>query len=169
MTNLRQVCVNIDQEQEEILEALASAHGIDVPRYLQGLISTHTREAAADKRHSFGREKRVFPRKEVSILGVSCVTFSDTEMRSYPVVIEDISRGGLRISFRATTPDITEKLAFADFFEVVFTVPETTQTVSFYCKRMWANVKDNLSLSGCFEGNHKSAIDLVSRLVLNAN
>lgn len=168
MSQLRQICFDIDREEEASLVNLAYEEGVNVPQYLKMLLSEHIRSAVSTLDRYDAADKRDHPRKDVSILGVSCVRFSDNEMRSYPITIEDISKGGVRISFRTVDPDLADKLAFADYFEVVFTVPETTHTVSFYCKRMWASLQKNLNLAGAFEDANQMSIDLVSRKIIGA-
>lgn len=87
-------------------------------------------------------------------------------MRSYPITVENISEGGVRVSFRSVDPDLADKLAFADYFEVVFTVPDTTHTVSFYCKRTWASMDQSLNMAGAFEDANDMSVDLISRLIV---
>ncbi|QGY39193.1 hypothetical protein GM415_03320 [Pseudodesulfovibrio cashew] len=168
MSEMRRICFDISRDDEKSLEYLATEEGMDVPEYLRSLVSRYLFDLQVGAGSPDFSEKREFPRKQVSILGVSCVRFSDNEMRSYPVIVEDISEGGLRISFRSVDSVLAEKLAFADYFEVVFTVPETTHTVSFYCKRMWASSQTSLNLAGCFEGANDMSVDLVSRMIIEA-
>lgn len=168
MSDVRRMCFDIDGDDLISLEKMASWRDLTLSEYLQDIVSNHLRDAGQKEKLRAAHEKRACPRRQVSILGVSCVKFSDNEMRSYPITVEDISEGGIRISFRSVDTDLVDKLAFADYFEVVFTVPNTTHTVSFYCKRMWASSQSGLNLAGCFEGANESSVDLVSRKIIAA-
>ena len=166
MVTQTQICFDANQDEILALQNLAERKGVEVSAYLKEIISRHLQEKSTVDTRSDTSEKRAYKRKKVSILGVSCVKFSDGEMRSYPIVVEDISKGGIRISFRSVDNALMNKVALADHFEVVFTVPSTTHTVSFYCQRKRADLFDGLNMAGAFEDAHETCIQLISRMIL---
>lgn len=118
-----------------------------------------------DETDDYWHERREHYRKQVLIPAVSCVKVSDSGMHSCPVVIEDISKSGVRISFKSASGEIVEELSMATFFEVVFTIPNSRHTVSVYCKRVRTIVNDRVSMAGVFDCNSQASLDLLSGLV----
>jgi len=162
-----QICIAVNQEESRALQQLAQEKGVEVTDYLRELLSRHLQKSIVFSKILNRPDLRAHRRKKVSILGVSCVRFSDGEMRSYPVVVEDISKGGIRISFRSIDGALMNKIALADHFEVVFTVPSTTRTVSFYCRKRRATRIEGLNLAGSFEDAHETCLNLISKMILD--
>ncbi len=84
------------------------------------------------------------------------------EMRSYPVVVEDISKGGIRISFKSVTQELAQKMEDSSHFEIVFTVPRLSQTVSLYCKRLRYNMDQGVTMVGVYEGDNSAPLSLMN-------
>lgn len=158
------ICFDVDRFNFLLLQEKAKNAGMSIPGVVRDLITTHLGTAKHNTKGA-GHERRVYDRKQVLIPAVSCVKVPDSGMHSCPVVIEDISKSGVRISFKSTTEDIVEQLSRATFFEVVFTIPNSRHTVSIYCKRVRTIVDGTVSMAGMFDCNSQASMDLLSGLV----
>ncbi len=107
-------------------------------------------------------ERRRFPRKLLSVPAVSLVNFIDNETRSYPVVVKDISQSGVRIMFRQAGPFMNERIDKATDFEVVFTLPNTSLTVSLFCKLNRIAMDKYASMIGVFGKESRPTISMMS-------
>lgn len=168
MEKKRQVCFDLNQDDYVALQRMAEVEDVSHVRYAQVILSRHIREYADVKAQLKKGDRRAHPRVSMSIPAVSCVKFSDMEMRSYPVVVEDISKGGLRISFKSVTQELAEALESSAFFEVVFTVPQLSQTVSLYCKRLRCNTEQGISMVGTYEGDNVAPLSLMRPMLEQA-
>lgn len=160
-----QVCFDLNQDDFVALQRMAEVEDVSYTRYAQVVLSRHIREYADAKAQLSKGDRRRYPRVAMSIPAVSCVKFSDTEMRSYPVVVEDISKGGVRISFKSVSQELAEDLKASSFFEVVFTVPQLSQTVSLYCKRLRYNMDQGISMVGTYEGDNDAPLNLMNPIL----
>jgi hypothetical protein len=165
MEDKMQVCFDLNQDDYVALQRMAEVEDVSHTRYAEVVLSRHIREYADAKAQLKKGDRREYPRIAMSIPAVSCVRFSDTEMRSYPVVVEDISKGGLRISFKSVTQKLAEELSNSSFFEVVFTVPQLSQTVSLYCKRLRYNMEQGISMVGTYEGDNVAPLSLMNPML----
>lgn len=161
MSEVVKVCFDMNQESFQALKRMARGEGVDCSELVSGIVEECLRDFTSRDWTAEGKDRRKHPRVDVSIPAISCVKFSDKEMRSYPVVVDDISQGGLRISFKDVSPDMGERLANSSFFEVFFTVPELSQTVSFYCKRLRHKVDRDLTMVGVFEGDNAETVSMM--------
>lgn len=159
------VCFDMEQDEYLALQRMAEVEDVSYTRYAQVVLSRHVREYADAKAQLKKGDRRQFPRIPMSIPAVSCVKFSDMEMRSYPVVVDDISKGGIRISFKTANQELAEKLESSSFFEVVFTVPQLSQTVSLYCKRMRYSLDQGISMVGTYEGDNIAPLSVMSTIL----
>ena len=165
MSDLVKVCFDMNRESFQALKRMAREEGVDCSQYVSQMVEGCLKDFVSRDWTLNGKDRRRHPRVDVSIPAISCVKFSDREMRSYPVVVDDISRGGLRISFRDVSPEIGEKLADSLYFEVFFTVPQLSQTVSFYCKRLRYKVDRDMTMVGVFEGNNSEMASMVDAML----
>jgi len=76
-------------------------------------------------------------------------------------LVDDISQGGLKISFKGVSPSLAEELKSSSHFEVVFTIPQLSQTVSLYCKRLRYNMDQGISMVGIYEGDNDAPLSLM--------
>lgn len=159
------VCFDLDPERFQALERVSRMEGVDCSQYVADLVERYLGELIDMDLASEEEERRQHPRVKVSIPGISCVKFSDREMRSYPVVVDDISQGGVRISFKDISQELAEKLSNSSFFEVFFTLPEQSQTVSFYCRRLRQKVDRDVSVVGLFEGEHPETASIMEAML----
>ena len=165
MSELVKVCFDMNQENFQALKRVARMQGVDCSQYVAGIVEGCLREFTCRDWTMNGKERRQFPRVDVSIPAISCVKFSDREMRSYPVVVDDISQGGVRISFKDIAPELADKLANSSFFEVFFTIPHLSQTVSFYCRRLRHKVDRDVTMVGVFEGNNPETATMMESML----
>jgi hypothetical protein len=138
---------------------------VDCSQYVSSIVEGTLKDFIGRDWSMNGKERRRYHRVDVSLPAISCVKFSDREMRSYPVVVDDISQGGLRISFKDIPPELAEKLATSSFFEVFFTLPHLSQTVSFYCRRLRHKVDRDVSMVGVFEGSNPETASMVDAMM----
>lgn len=155
------ICFDLDHDEFVALQHMAEVEDVSSSRYAQHVLSRHIQEYADAKAQIKKGDRRRHPRIPMATPAVSCVKFSDMEMRSYPVVVEDISKGGLRISFKGISPSLAEELKRSSFFEVVFTIPQLSQTVSLYCKRLRYNMEQGVSMVGVYEGDNNAPLSLM--------
>lgn len=165
MSESVKVCFDMNKENFKALKHIASAQGIECSQYVSNIVEGALKEFISRDRPLKGKERRRYLRVDVSLPAISCVKFSDREMRSYPVIVDDISQGGLRISFKDIPPELAEKLANSSFFEVFFTVPHLSQTVSFYCRRLRHKVDRDLTMVGVFEGSNPEIVSMVDTMM----
>jgi hypothetical protein len=165
MSESVKVCFDINKESFQALSRAARAEGIDCSEYVSSIVEGSLKELIGRDRVRSGEDRRRYHRVDVSLPAISCVKFSDREMRSYPVVVDDISQGGLRISFKDIPADLAEKLATSSFFEVFFTVPHLSQTVSFYCRRLRHTVDRDVSMVGVFESSNPETASMVDAMM----
>lgn len=69
----------------------------------------------------------------------------------------------MRVTFNGVKSEDARRLAEVSYFEVVFTIPETYQTVSFYCKKRWSNHDNGVSMGGGFESVDASLLEMLSK------
>lgn len=155
----------LEREEFHVLRKLAEGNGLDINSCAKNILNRYLSKASKKGQAEGNNDKRVHPRAKVSISGVSCVNISDKELRSYPVVVEDISKGGVRISFKKSSSDLVRKLSKVSSFEIVFTIPHNSQIVSLSCKCLRHYVSENVSMVGTFEGNDDNAITMVDSMV----
>ncbi len=155
----------LEREEFHALRELAEGKGLDINSYAKNILNRYLSKVSKAENVDSYHDKRAHPRAKVSISGVSCVNISDKELRSYPVVVEDISKGGIRISFKKSSSDLVRKLSNVSSFEVVFTIPQQSQIVSLSCKCLRHYVSENVSIVGTFEGNDDNAITMVDSMV----
>ncbi|WP_394699926.1 PilZ domain-containing protein [uncultured Pseudodesulfovibrio sp.] len=165
MSESVKVCFDINQENFQALKRVAKAEGLDCSQYVSSLVEGALKDFISRDRSVNGNERRRYMRVDVSLPAISCVKFSDREMRSYPVMVDDISQGGLRISFKDIPPELAEKLATSSFFEVFFTLPHLSQTVSFYCRRLRHKVDRDVTMVGVFEGSNPETVSMVDAMM----
>jgi hypothetical protein len=161
MSEVVKVCFDMNRESFQALQRLARGEGVDCSKLVSGIVEGCLKDFVSRDWTANGKERRRYPRVDVSIPAISCVKFSDREMRSYPVMVDDISQGGLRISFKDVSPEMGDRLANSSFFEVFFTVPELSQTVSFYCKRLRHKFERDLTVVGVFEGDNAETASMM--------
>jgi len=160
-----QVCFDLDQDDFVALQRMAEVDDVSYTRYAQVVLSRHIKEYEDAKAQLRKGDRRQYPRTAMSIPAVSCVKFSDTEMRSYPVVVEDISKGGVKISFKSVSQELATELQKSSYFEVVFTVPQLLQTVSLYCKRLRHSSEHGISMVGVYEGDNTAPLNLMTPIL----
>lgn len=165
MSELVKVCFDMEQENFQALKRMARMKGVDCSQFVSGIVEGCLKDFMCQDWTLKGKERRQYPRVDVSIPAISCVKFSDREMRSYPVVVDDISEGGVRISFKDISPELADKLANSSFFEVFFTIPHLSQTVSFYCKRLRHRVDRDVTMVGVFEGSNSEAASMMEAML----
>lgn len=162
MADKIRVCFDMDNEEFLALQGMAEVEDVEYTRYLQAVVSRHIRRHVDEKTQLKNGDRRIHPRVELSIPAVSCVKFSDMEMRSYPVMVEDISKGGIHISFKSVTRELAEKMEDSSHFEIVFTVPGTSQTISLYCRRLRYDMEQGVSMVGVYEGDNSAPLSLMN-------
>lgn len=162
MADKIRVCFDMENDEFLALQGMAEVEDVEYTRYIQAVVSRHVRLHADEKAQLKNGDRRIHPRVELSIPAVSCVKFSDMEMRSYPVVVEDISKGGIRISFKSVTQELAQKMEDSSHFEIVFTVPRLSQTVSLYCKRLRYNMDQGVTMVGVYEGDNSAPLSLMN-------
>jgi hypothetical protein len=165
MSESVKVCFDMNRENFQALKRVARAEGVDCSRYVSSIVEGALKDFISRDWSINGKERRRYHRVDVSLPAISCVKFSDREMRSYPVVVDDISQGGLRISFKDIPPELGDKLATSSFFEVFFTLPHLAQTVSFYCRRLRHKVDRDVTMVGVFEGSNPETVSTVDAVM----
>jgi hypothetical protein len=165
MSESVKVCFDMNRESFQALKRAAKAEGVDCSHYVSGIVEGCLKDFICQDWSVNGKERRRYARVDVSLPAISCVKFSDREMRSYPVVVDDISQGGLRISFKDISPELADKLATSSFFEVFFTLPHLSQTVSFYCRRLRHKVDRDVTMVGVFEGSNPETVSTVDAMM----
>ena len=155
----------LERDEYHMLREVADGDGLDINSCAKRILSHYLYKEKTPSSGTDFQEQRCHPRAKVSILGVSCVNISDKEMHSYPVIVEDISKGGVRISFKKSSKELIKKLSEVSSFEVVFPIPQKSQIVSLSCKCLRHSISTNVSMVGCFEGNDDNAMTMVDSMV----
>lgn len=156
------VCFDINHTEYFALKEIAQMHNRSPVEHAKAVL-LDVIHARGDCSQGQCTERRAYKRFELSISAVSCVSYPDRVVRSIPVTVDDISQGGMRITFNGVESEEARRLADVSYFEVVFTIPETYQTVSFYCKRRWSNHEHGVSMGGGFESVDASLLEMLSK------
>jgi len=162
MTEPVSICVRLGRSDYLDFKRLSKQEGLDSLALADKLVHEYLRKHKRFLSAERGGERRRFPRKLLSVPAVSLVNFIDNETRSYPVVVKDISQSGVRIMFRQAGPIMNERIDKATDFEVVFTLPKTSLTVSLFCKLKRVAVDKYASMIGVFEKESKPTISMMS-------
>lgn len=155
------VCFDMNHSEYQALQAVAQSHKRPAGDCAREIVLGYLKDKGGVTERG-GSDRRAHPRLEVSIPAVSCVNIPDRGVHSLPVTIKDISKGGMRISFHNLDMGFADRLSGVSYFEVVFTIPETYQTVSFYCRKTWSNVSNGVSMGGGFDTSDSRPIEMLS-------
>jgi len=155
------VCFDMNPTEYQALQAVAQGNKRPPEDCVREIVLSYLRDKG-EMKDKVGDERRAYPRLEVSIPAVSCVNIPDRGVHSLPVTIKDISKGGMRISFHNLDMGFADRLSGVSYFEVVFTIPETYQTVSFYCRKTWSNVSNGVSMGGGFDTSDSRPIEMLA-------
>ena len=160
------LCFDLPTDAMRDIEEAARANDV-TPRELMAEIAGEFLAAYREGRAAtFGSvERRRHRRRAVDIPAVLLVKFFDNETRCYPGRIRDLSLGGVQVSFDEKNEWQRRQLENVVGFEIVFTVPGTSSTVSFQCRTCRAQAEEDVRLAARFEEANSEAIHEVGQFM----
>lgn len=142
----REICFQTTSEVEKKLEKIAKIKSQSISSLLEYIVMSYL-----SKNYGEDKEKRQFPRMEVSIPVVVQIQFNSHETHYRTGEIMDISMGGVRISLPKHDMINYELIMSSSNLEILFKLPDTQHTITFKCspKRM-SDDQESLQLGANF-------------------
>jgi hypothetical protein len=144
----KEICFTTSAEVKDQIEELARLKGQDTDALLEYIVVCYLDKY---KGRFNGKEKRSFPRCDTSIPVVVQIQFDNNETHYRTGEIMDISMGGVRISLPKHDMINYELIMNASSLEILFKLPEISQTITFKCEpRRMSDNQEALHLGASF-------------------
>lgn len=155
------LCFGINGALAEEFQAIAKAQNVDLESLLSRIVGQYIENYRSEPQEGSGAEKRKFGRKSVEIPAVIQIQFSDNELQCKSAKIFNISLGGLMLRLNDTNAQLAGMLMKAEKFEIVFTLPDGSSTVTFLCKPIRVISDRQVEVGAYFISNEKECYEAV--------
>jgi len=125
------ICFRTNKEISNSLKKIAEEERLSISAVIENTIYNHLKGKKA--LHGLEKERRLYPRKQVSLPAFIMDTSSGVKEFKTGKVL-DISLGGIRLSIpRGLKLEISTDSETSEF-HIIFTLPEATQPLNLRCK-----------------------------------